>query len=371
MRGRRGERPSACAWKATALKKVCTTLIFMSILWGLVFASSALAYDETTMGTGKSCDGCHGFESGSTTVTAPTSTRKGPHGGYTTGTQKCQTCHTLHDAYGSILLAAPTLADTCNSCHDGTGGKGVYGTLSARGVTPSAQHSIDATDVIPGGNAGGGSRTQTFTGQNGYLSCGDCHSPHDSETVTAFPGDRLRDSDDPRMADSGNFNTKYTNRLLRQQPTGSPYTITVYGSTWCGGCHQGRLASCGPTGTHSVETETAGFNYGNIVSVVGTRTTTTQMGPLGGSNYGFVMPLPRSGFQSGKKVICQQCHEDARHIGDNTSYPRQIDTTETFRVTTPDGTTASDNPRFQTFPHEGVNTNFTVEVADDLCLNCH
>ena len=29
------------------------------------------------------------------------------------------------------------------------------------------------------------------------------------------------------------------------------------------------------------------------------------------------------------------------------------------------------NPRFQTFPHEGVNPRFLIEREDDLCLNCH
>jgi hypothetical protein len=33
--------------------------------------------------------------------------------------------------------------------------------------------------------------------------------------------------------------------------------------------------------------------------------------------------------------------------------------------------TTTDTPRFQTFPHEGVNANFLVETDDNLCLNCH
>jgi hypothetical protein len=43
----------------------------------------------------------------------------------------------------------------------------------------------------------------------------------------------------------------------------------------------------------------------------------------------------------------------------------------TFTIPAADGTTSSDDPRFQDFPHETVNPSMLVETNDDLCLNCH
>jgi hypothetical protein len=159
----------------------------------------------------------------------------------------------------------------------------------------------------------------------------------------------------------------------------------VYGSTWCAGCHQGRLDNS-TLHNHPVETETAGFSYDNIVRVTGAETTATEMGTLGASNFGYVMPDPRGTLQNGKAPICQQCHEDSRDVGDDVSnYPQQISTSngfdELFSIEATDGRNApeatsptaggDDNPGFQTFPHESWNYSFLVEENDDLCLNCH
>ncbi|MDP2183037.1 MAG: cytochrome c3 family protein [Actinomycetota bacterium] len=40
-------------------------------------------------------------------------------------------------------------------------------------------------------------------------------------------------------------------------------------------------------------------------------------------------------------------------------------------IAQPDGLAATDNPRFQTFPHESVNRRLLVETYDNLCMNCH
>jgi len=331
----------------------------------LLSVSAAYAFDELTPPAAKGCPDCHGLESGFTSPTvAPT--RKGPHGGYSAGTQKCGTCHTVHAAPpdGVLLLPKTTIKDTCFTCHDGTGGNGVYGVLNARGITPAAQHRIEVTNLVPGGDPNGDAKTKTFSAANGYLTCSDCHSPHDAETVSAFAGDRARTSTDTTFPLS-----PATNRLLKKQPTSSPWSVDQYGSSWCGGCHEGRMYGSAGVVNHPVETETAGFYYDNIVRVTGTDTNTTEMGTLGGNNFGYVMPITRSAQQSGHYPICQQCHEDSRNIGDVS--PGQIAPGETFSVTTSDGQNAANNPRFQAFPHESENAYFTVEQNDDLCLNCH
>jgi len=105
-----------------------------------------------------SCTVCHNPN--------PMGTSSGPHGGYFSGSRACGTCHGVHDAIGTLkLLPGDTVKDTCGVCHDGTGGRGVYGTLAARGVSVGADHSLESTNVVPGGNAGtGGSSVMAFRG---------------------------------------------------------------------------------------------------------------------------------------------------------------------------------------------------------------
>lgn len=332
-------------------------------------ATPALAYDELTPSTGKNCNDCHGLEEGETSPTVA-ATRKGPHGGYTTGTQKCRTCHDVHGAPagGVLLLPGATIKDTCLTCHDGTGGQGVYGVLAARGITDiGAQHRVEVSNVVPGGDPAGGDSTEMFSA-GGTLTCSDCHSPHDSLTVDPFYGDRVRVSSELPQSDATTLSPP-TNRLLLQQPTSADTSVTVYGSSWCGTCHKGRLSGSAGVINHPVETETAGFDYDNVARVDGVDLLTTSMGTLGGSNFGYTMPATRTAEQSGHAPICQQCHEDSRDVGDVTQ--GTIDASEVFTITGVDGTVVTDNPRFQTFPHESENSYFLVEEDDDLCLNCH
>ncbi len=58
-------------------------------------------------------------------------------------------------------------------------------------------------------------------------------------------------------------------------------------------------------------------------------------------NRGFVMPSPRTTDQAGHYPICQQCHEDARDVGE----PGNV--------------------------NKAQNAYSLVETHDNLCLNCH
>ncbi len=315
------------------------------------------------------------------------SVRKGPHGSYTSGTDKCQTCHRPHDApvADAALLPANTIAGICESCHDGTGGTGVYGVIKARtGVDPVATHRIGQTNAVPGGNPAGGSATVLFSGAGDTLTCNDCHSPHDSGTVEPFVGDRLRSL----TASDTAYATK-TNRLLRQRPTGADSTVTTYGAGWCAACHKGRLGKhseeSGAMQTHPV-LDNDSYTYDELPVVTGVGAITTEMGSLGQSNRGYVMPGPtlsdptqKTVLQEGAAPICQQCHEDARNVGPSArkTNPTLTSAEQEFRVTTY-GADASptDNPRFQTFPHESDKESFLVRAPEpaephSLCLSCH
>ncbi len=296
-----------------------------------------------------------------------------------TTTRKCDVCHTVHGSSpGPKLLPRQTLRDTCLFCHDGTGGYGVYGTIAARGFTVEAAHRIDATNTIPGGSATtGGSRVQAFEGQATNMTCSDCHSPHGAGVVQAFSGERVR-----FHASDLNWLSQWSStKILTQRPTGADTSVTVYGSDWCAGCHKGR-SSGGMVVNHPVDSRavtTTPFHYDNVAIVTTGTSLTTTMGSLGligtlpnmiWHNRGLVMPYPRTAEQQGHYPICQQCHEDAREVGE----PGAVVWAQVYRYgdgRKEDSATPTDSPLFQTFPHESQATNFLVEAEDNLCQNCH
>lgn len=382
------------------------TISLLAVVAMLVSAAVAFGYPSSVPGASTDpsrteCIDCHGRESGEATGTIATpSTHKGPHGAYTAGTTKCKTCHSVHSAPegSTALLPAPSVKDTCESCHDGTGGTGVYGVIKARtGIEPAAAHSINSTSSIPGGNPDGSSAVGRFSGPGGTLTCSDCHSPHDGVTVEPFVGDRVR-SDGATETPS----LITTNRLLRQQPVSADATVAVYGAGWCASCHRGRGAQHAPDATGMVQdhpimsvegTAADEYSYDNLPVVAGVDSTDTVLGRLGGNNAGYVIPEgeggpgSRSALQEGRGPICQQCHEDARTVGPSDRGTNPVLSEEqTFTVGAylPDGSDESTgNPQFTVFPHESDSRAFLVtpyepepaEPADEpsysLCLNCH
>ena len=355
-------------------------LLILGVVFLLAWTAPAFAWKEggaTSDIPGAECDECH------REAWPYFDTKAGPHGNYTTTSNKCDVCHTVHGATSKNLLPAITITDTCFTCHDGTAGAGVFGSIAARGLVVGASHRIDTTGTIPGGDwATGGSATVSFTGENALMSCGDCHSPHDANTVQPFRGERIRFHSD-ELSYGAPLKEWRTSKLLRQRPTSAATATAVYGSDWCAGCHQGRFSG-GPTHNHPVDsaiTTTTPFHYDNVAVVTSDVSLTTTMGTMGlegastpdlyWHNRGFVMPSPRTSDQEGHSPICQQCHEDARDVGEPGSVnPAGVERYGDGRENE-SGSGSTDTPLFQNFPHEAQNASFLVESGDDLCLNCH
>lgn len=365
----------------TRARTSLAAFIFLLFLFGS--ASAAYAWNETGWVDGITCSSCHkpgGMSSASS----------GPHGGYTTSTQGCAVCHTLHDAPTDFkLLPGDTIKATCEACHDGTGGRGVYGTIVERGLTVGGEHGVETTSVVPGGSAAdGGSAVMAFSGPNSTLTCSDCHSPHASDCVEPFLGERQRDG-----YAVGLFDVWTSNRLLKRHPGGVTTETVQYGSDWCMACHEGRASGLSAVHNHPVESTltTANPAYYQAAAILGEGpypTSSTVIGPMGvntkyaGYNRAYLWPSPRTGSQAGRLPICQQCHEDTRNVGSLSADGTQAMPSET--TITPlwvggpmaNGLSATDNPRFQGFPHETQGFRMLVEAdttsfADDLCLNCH
>lgn len=208
----------------------------------------------------------------------------GPHGNYGTTSQVCSLCHTLHDAStsGVKLLPRATVTSMCLMCHDGTGspGSGVYGAIAGRGLTVGAEHPVNATNVVPGGDPSGGSATVAFS-ESGLLGCGDCHSVHGSSTVARFAGERSRFS----LKDTFRNVELRSTRLLKTRPGIATTPVAEYGSDGCLSCHLGRASGSGAVHNHPVEsslTTSAPYVYDRVPRMYSDTATSAQtLGTMG------------------------------------------------------------------------------------------
>jgi predicted CXXCH cytochrome family protein len=348
-------------------KHLGAIVLFMAFV--ALAMTPALAYAYAEGGASRTlCVDCHGATAVSASAsTVDTGTVTGPHMGYTSTSRKCQSCHQVHAAPAAQLLPAETVKDTCNVCHDGTGGGGVYGTLIARNITPAGQHRIGVTRTVPGGDPVTGlDKDMAFSAEGGYLTCTDCHTPHGSDVVAAFTGDRARTGSDLSTP-------TISTRLLKKRPGGITYDVNEYGSSWCLACHQGRGEMTTPlVDNHPVATDTVAV-YNRLTRMASDNMgAATQTASLGGSNRGYLMTRATLGILGAKGAgpICQQCHEDSRDVGQLRADGTQADPA-TFTISALDGFNAADNPRFQNFPHETENRRLLAETDDGLCTNCH
>lgn len=361
------------------MKKTAFLLLVVSCLvFGVV--ASAHAYWEgqampwgATAANGSNCSGsnsCHGAGF------APS----GPHGGFSSATDSCKTCHHVHNAGSSFkLLPTNTEVGICITCHDFSyttsgvnGGGGVYGAIRARGAVAQSRHNIDgynntdtappggdksyvATSQIPGGQTGNSTLPANPNG-NYNLVCTSCHTPHGNTSMATWSpagqGGRIRHS---------NGNAYISNRILHDDimVKNGTHPYTVYSSLWCAACHKDRHDSSttpDPVNNHPVDTVTIAY-LTTSAAEGGQQWFTLQ---AAGAT---ITTQHLAGFSReatmGWAPECQQCHNDYLNVEQASS------------ITTVDGWNAGDNPRFQTFPHETMAKRMVVESGDDLCLNCH
>ncbi|PKQ15941.1 MAG: hypothetical protein CVT67_07120 [Actinobacteria bacterium HGW-Actinobacteria-7] len=169
------------------------TLLTIAAVAALVALCAGTAFAEgynDADGAGAGVEGIYVRDAGAGQIES----FSGPHGGYTTTTNKCQDCHSTHYAFGSYkLLRADSAEAACDFCHGGGGGSDTN-IMMDNAYKTDFDASTDFSGVVdtvntPAGGYGTG-HTLGYTGkapadiepafqdaENG-LACFSCHTPH-------------------------------------------------------------------------------------------------------------------------------------------------------------------------------------------------
>ncbi|HZD60934.1 MAG TPA: hypothetical protein VE439_10855 [Anaerolineae bacterium] len=263
----------------------------------------------------------------------------GPHGGYTTTTNKCKECHAVHLATGSYMLTKVNLRyETCDVCH-GVGGPAVHISLNEEGHGLSATQKGLATVPAPDDTT-----PTPYKIAPDRWGCIECHSVHDNNTVrltadtktwALYPSTFLLKKDpNPEKKLTGGY--KYYT-----VPTTRETSQTV--SHWCSTCHNANFGL--HTDTKTVEGY-SGYVYGHDSSAGGYTTQTA------GNAAGYAVVDPLDGTNNGP--TCKQCHK-ADGIGG--SFPHSAENTPTVAGEP----TAPDMLKTGTKPNQ----------LDSVCSSCH
>lgn len=128
---------------------------------GTTYTDSTAIRGETYYWTVSAANASNEESSVATNVTATVGSTEDPHGSYTTTTNLCKDCHSVHAATGTVkIYRKATQREVCYTCHDGTGSTNQN--IQAQ-TSKSSKHPVGDTAVSP--------RTAT-------LECINCHSPH-------------------------------------------------------------------------------------------------------------------------------------------------------------------------------------------------
>ncbi len=273
-----------------------------------------------------------------------------PHGGYSSTTDVCRTCHSWHDPKSeSGLLNNVNERELCYSCHDGTGAstdvRSQFGESSIGSSTKVSFHPVpQETDGL-------------------QLVCSDCHTGHKplAEDTALL---RVQDGVD---ADG--------NPVWLYSPPDTPI-----GNAFCYGCHGAGSKYPVPLGDHS------GFD-------ASAHNTITPPDPAGivclachqphGSDFPSLLQT------ADKEALCQTCHADAQiwgssHVANHGQVCSDCHdvhgSSNAFMLTDSkttgfDGTTATWQ-RLQTFctschPEPTDAPHPDVDATQQLCTDCH
>ncbi|NCO66741.1 MAG: hypothetical protein GW874_09125, partial [Solirubrobacter sp.] len=206
----------------------------------------------------------------------------GPHGNYTSTTNKCKECHAVHLAIGTYdLTRVNARNETCDFCH------GIGGVASKQVTLDQNGHGADpgrAEVTAPGDTDIPYSKNAKSWG------CLECHSAHDKQTtkLAGLSSDKLLKAD-PNPLKNKNY--------LYYTPVVGETTQTI--SQWCSTCHN---ANFGPS--TDLKTVLFGSKTGRVAghSSSSQGSTTT---PDGYADVKF----------NGTGPTCQQCHPADGRIG--------------------------------------------------------
>jgi len=263
-----------------------------------------------------------------------------PHGGYADTSNKCKTCHAVHNAEGYpdpspsyVLLRANAASNECDYCH-GTGGHTEkIVTTNFEGHTMGYEgYALD--DTSP----------PFFTNS---FSCSSCHSPHDTNTV------RL----------SGETAT----HLLKKKP--NPGKVEVADDTpqseWCARCHGANY------GIHTLKKDYYDPESGGILDRYGHDSDGFE--PHGGSTrkcvychgqaYNIPMGDPQDTVNQGP--TCKSCHTSSGYPhsqGASPNPPNDVTSRDMLKDTFGDNV----GDEGETDPPSAANSQL-----DDVCNDCH
>lgn len=248
---------------------VAAALTFLTLTTAPVFAVEPVVTDQ-------------GYNDPQQYTEAP----KGPHGGYTTTTNKCKDCHAVHIATGAYMLTrANERADTCKFCHDiGSPGIGTDVSLNENG------HGLDSTQTAQSEIAAPDDTAPQYKVTTDKWGCLECHSVHDNQTVKLanYASTKLLKKD-PNP--TGKTYLYYNPSLIDTATKETTQTV----SHWCSACHNANFGSHTDTKQVVLDSTTQTV-YGHDSSGQGYTT--------GGD--GFAIVNPKDGVNNGP--TCKQCH---------------------------------------------------------------
>lgn len=267
-------------------------------------AGAALAARTATRATAQTTD-----------ILAAAQTFVIPHSGYSATADQCADCHRTHTGQNKKFLKGPEpQANTCFSCHDGTGAKANIAAqyadpnVPANDPTTSAFYQHPATALVSGHTRSG---DEEFKGVlNRHAECADCHNPHQVDPTifgTMTPAGWTASG-----AQRGITGVGVTNGAAGSAPTFTWKTPITYEYELCFKCHSSyTVLRSYTTPTYQKQDKAAELNPANAayhpVEAAGRSSSTQLNNSLAGSS-----PYKLWIFTTGQQVRCLNCHGNYR-----------------------------------------------------------